>query len=80
MQTKFQIGDIILDTLIPVGQKDFAIADIREDGPIFCKRIWYILVPNRTNPELRDVTQGLQSTIEEPGRFELVGHDYFWDK
>ena len=73
MQTKFKIGDIIVDQLERVGRMSkLEVVDIREEGPSFCKRIWYILLPVYENVTKNDIMQGLQSIVEEPGRFMLA--------
>lgn len=69
--TKYRSGQVICDLLekqYTHKQCLFAIVDIVEDGPIFARRVWYIM----QNLETRELSQGLQSIIEEPGRCELV--------
>lgn len=67
MNTKFNVGDIIKDVMFPSSEtwKVLAIEKVKENP--FVVNVWYFLESNRGKK-----SNGLQSIIEHPGRFEKV--------
>jgi hypothetical protein len=67
MKTKFNVGDIIKDTMCPLSEtlKVLAIERVKENP--FVTNVWYFFESNRGKR-----CNGLQSIIEHPGRFEKV--------
>ena len=67
MKTKFEVGDTIKDVMFPSSEtfKVLAIEKVKENP--FVTNVWYFFVSNRGKR-----LNGLQSIIEQPGRFEKV--------
>ena len=67
MKTKFQVGDILKDVMFPSSERltVLAVEEVKENP--FVTNVWYFFMSNRGKR-----SNGLQSIIEQPGRFEKV--------
>lgn len=67
MKTKFEVGDVLKDVMFPSSERltVLAVEEVK-DNP-FVTNVWYFFMNNRGK-----ILNGLQSIIEQPGRFEKV--------